>query len=331
ELARALAGITPGRLAIIAGDEVHGANAATQVAAVAELLGAPVYGASWPSRIPFATSCPLWAGNMPTRATDIARRLADYDAIFALGGKSLITILYSEGSPVPPSCAVYQVSADARDLGRTFQTPLSLVGNIRASLDVLLPLLERETQPRQAQFRAVREVVVAARNSKRNEAEQLVARHRADPVIAPCVAAHEAVRAIGPHVAIVDEAIATSSYVRMFLNSDWVAQYSFLRGGALGWGMPAAVGASLGLGREPVVCLVGDGAALYSPQALWTAAHERLPVTFVVMNNREYNVLKGFMRGQTHYVSAREGNFLAMDINDPPVDYQAMARSYGLE
>ncbi|GBQ18472.1 acetolactate synthase [Komagataeibacter rhaeticus] len=331
ELARALATITPGRLAIIAGDEVHGANAAAQVAAVAEVLGAPVYGASWPSRIPFATSCPLWAGNMPTRATDIARRLADYDAIFALGGKSLITILYSEGSPVPPGCAVYQVSADARDLGRTFQTPLSLVGNIRASLEALLPLLVQETRPRQAAFTAARDRVVAARAARQEQACELVARHRHDPVVAPCVAAYEAVRAIGPAVAIVDEAIATSSYTRMFLDSDWAAQYSFLRGGALGWGMPAAVGASLGLGREPVVCLVGDGAALYSPQALWTAAHEQLPVTFVVMNNREYNVLKGFMRGQTHYVSAREGNFLAMDLRDPPIDYQAMAMSYGLD
>jgi benzoylformate decarboxylase len=60
--------------------------------------------------------------------------------------------------------------------------------------------------------------------------------------------------------------------------------------------MPAAVGFSLGIDRAPVISIVGDGAALYSPQALWTAAHERLPVTFVVINNREYNILKRFMR-----------------------------------
>ena len=51
--------------------------------------------------------------------------------------------------------------------------------------------------------------------------------------------------------------------------------------------MPAAVGFSLGIDRAPVVSIVGDGAALYSPQALWTAAHERLPITFVVINNRD--------------------------------------------
>ena len=59
------------------------------------------------------------------------------------------------------------------------------------------------------------------------------------------------------------------------------------------------------------------------PQALWTAAHERLPVTFVVINNREYNILKKFMRSQPHYASARANRFIAMDIIDPVVDLLA--------
>src|SRR6201993_401116 len=75
---------------------------------------------------------------------------------------------------------------------------------------------------------------------------------------------------------------------------------------------------------------VGDGAALYSPQALWTAAHERLPVTFVVINNREYNILKKFMRSQPHYASARANRFIAMDIVDPVIDFLALAASMGV-
>ena len=94
--------------------------------------------------------------------------------------------------------------------------------------------------------------------------------------------------------------------------------------------MPAAVGCSLGLGRQPVVSLVGDGAALYSPQAMWTAAHETLPVTFVVMNNREYNVLKNFMKAQANYLSTRSNHYIAMDIVEPAIDYLAMAKSMGL-
>jgi benzoylformate decarboxylase len=293
-------------------------------------LGAPVYGSSWPSRIPFPTSHPLWAGNMPTKASEIGAALANYDAIFALGGKSLITILYTEGPVVPAHCEVFQMSVDVRDLGRTYRTKLSVVGDLRASLRVLRPLLEAATAGNAGAYAALLRRASEARATRRRRLADEADLEMAAPITTPLVAAREAARAIGPDIAIVDEAIATSLHVRGFLNSPSPRQYSFLRGGALGWGMPAAVGCSLGLGRAPVVCLVGDGAALYSPQAIWTAAHEELPVTFVVINNREYNVLKNFMKGQAGYVAARTGRFIAMDIVKPPIDYLAMATFLGV-
>ena len=329
-LAQKIAAITPGRLVIIAGDEVDRSDAAAEVVQLAETLGAPVYGSSWPSRIPFPTAHPLWSGNMPTKATEIAARLADYDAIFALGGKSLITILYTEGPAVPSTCAVYQMSADVRDLGRTYMTPLSVVGDIKASLQALLPLLRAASAPHAPAYAALNARAAVTQRIRRQELSDAAAAQFAQPLITPLVAAQQAVRAIGPDVAIVDEAIATSLHMRAFLDSSSPHQYSFLRGGALGWGMPAAIGCSLGLGRAPVVCMVGDGAAMYSPQALWTAAHERLPVTFVVVNNGEYNILKNFMRSQTNYLSARSQRFIAMDLRDPAIDFAALARSMGV-
>ncbi|HYE06166.1 MAG TPA: thiamine pyrophosphate-dependent enzyme [Planctomycetota bacterium] len=330
ELAGHLAAIAPGRLALIAGDEIDASDAAAQVVALADLLGAPVYGSSWPSRIPFPTSHPLWAGNLPTKASAIAQRLAGYDAIFALGGKSLITILYSEGPAVPAGCAVFQLSADVRDLGRTYATRLSVVGDIRRSLDALLPLLANAASRNAAAYAALRAGAVADLARRRAALAATAAEQIGAPVMTPLVAAQQAMRAIGPDVAIVDEAIATSVHLRGFLDSGWPRQYSFLRGGGLGWGMPAAVGFSLGLDRAPVVCLVGDGAALYSPQALWTAAREALPVTFVVMNNREYNVLKNFMRSQPHYLSTQRDRFIAMDLDRPAIDFLALAQALGV-
>jgi benzoylformate decarboxylase len=330
-LAVRLADVPPGKLAVIAGDEVHGSDAAEEVVAIAELLGAPVFGSSWPSRIPFPTAHPLWAGNLPTRASEIAQRLSGYQAILALGGKSLITILYSEASALPTACELFQISADVRDLGRTYPTGLSTVGDIRSSLLALAPLIAKELHERRDSRDAL---ITAARALRDKQRKELLSRADAQlyvEPIAPLVAARECLRVIGNDVPIVDEAIATAGHVRSLLSSASSHQYSFLRGGALGWGMPAAVGASLGLGRQPVVSFVGDGAALYSPQALWTAAHERLPVTFIVMNNTEYNVLKNFLRAQTGYSVSRHGRMIAMDLNDPPVDYQALAQSFGVK
>lgn len=330
DLAKHLAAIKPGRLAIIAGDEIYQSGSTEEVVEIAELLGAPVYGSSWPSRIPFPTAHPLWMGNLPTTASGIASELSNYDAIFALGGKSLITILYTEGSAVPASCEIYQLSADIRDLGRTYPSALSAVGDVGASIEVLLPLLRTATATNKTAHTESYQRIAASWTNRKHALEELAVSQLDHPTISPIVAAREAARAIGGDIAIVDEAIATSSYLRQFLQCDTGNQYSFLRGGALGWGMPAAVGCSLGLGRQPVVSFVGDGAAMYSPQALWTAAHEELPVTFIVMNNREYNVLKKFMRSQSHYASARSDIFLAMDLDKPAIDYVALATSMGV-
>ena len=329
-LAERLAGVAPGRLAIIAGDEIDSSDASAQAVALADALAAPVYGSSWPAHIPFPTNHPLWAGNLPTKADEIARTLGSYDAIFALGGKSLITILYTEGSAVPEGTEVFQLSADVRDLGRTYASTLSMVGDIRASLDALLPQLLPRLAGRGEAYARLRGEAVAAQAARRARLNAAADAAFADPVIAPLVAAREVARAVGAETAVVDEAPATLAHLRTFLDSPATHQYASMRGGVLGWGMPASIGYSLGFDRAPVVCVVGDGAAMYSPQALWTAAHEGLPITFVVINNAEYNILKRFMKSQTHYASVRANRFIAMDLVDPRIDFLALAASMGV-
>ncbi len=329
-LADELAAIAPGKLMIVAGDEISSHDAAPEVVALAEMLGAPVFGSSWPAHLPYPTSHPLWAGNLPTKATEIHEIVKSFDAIFALGGKSFITILYSEGSALPEQCDLFQLSVDGRDLGRSYPTKLSVVGDIQKSLQVFNGLLAERLADKEEIYAALLKKAEQKQQEQREQLAQETAKLFSLEGIHPLVAAQEMARGIGADAAIVDEAIVTAAHLRKFLHSNTTCRYSFLRGGALGWGMPAAVGYSLGLGREPVVCPVGDGAALYSPQALWTAAYEKLPVTFVVVNNREYNILKNFMRAQPHFTSAQKGKFIAMDIINPPIDYLAMAQSMGV-
>ncbi|MEQ8496759.1 MAG: thiamine pyrophosphate-binding protein [Gammaproteobacteria bacterium] len=329
ELALELTAVEPGRVAIIAGDEISFNDAYKEVVHLAELLAAPVFGSSWPAHIPFPTSHYLWQGNLPTRASGIAEAMQGFDCVFALGGKSFITILYTEASALPEGCELFQLSVDGRDLGRTFPSKLSVVGDIELSLKALNALIEKRIAPRADAYTAARDAARRAYAERKRALEAQADAYTDAADIHPMVAARALAESIGA-TPIVDEAIATASHLRSFLNNSSTRQYSFLRGGALGWGMPAAVGFSLGLGRRPVVSLVGDGAAMYSPQALWTAANEDLPVTFVVINNREYNVLKNFMRSQAHYLSAQTGEFIGMDITSPPIDFLALAASMGV-
>src|SRR6202022_4243533 len=88
----------------------------------------------------------------------------------------------------------------------------------------------------------------------------------------------------------------------------------------------AEEGNALARDHAPVLCIVGDGSAMYSPQALWSAVHEEVPVVFVILNNLEYGILKNFMLSQPQY-SAKEHGFLAMDLCHPK--YKAkMSNSY---
>jgi benzoylformate decarboxylase len=329
-LADYLAAIPPSKLAIIAGDEISTSNAAAETVLLADALGAPVYGSSWPAHIPFPTAHPLWLGNLPTEANEISQKLHSYDAIFAVGGKSPIAILYTEGSAVPPGMQIFQLSADARDLGRTYSTKLALVGDIRASLRALLPLLTPKLADRREVYAALRKAAEREQEARRGQLKAAADAEFDRPLTTPLVAGREMARAIGPEVAIVDEAPATLGALRAFLSTESTRQYSFSRGGALSWGMPAAVGfltrhrpSAGGLHRRRWRSAVLSAGAL-------DRAHERLPVTFVVINNREYNILKRFMRSQPHYASTRANRFIGMDILDPAIDFLALAASMGL-
>jgi benzoylformate decarboxylase len=330
ELAEELSRRPPGKIAIIAGDEISCNDAHKEVVELAEILAAPVFGSSWPAHIPYPTSHYLWQGNLPTKASAIAEEMRPFDCVFALGGKSFITILYSEASALPEGCELFQLSVDGSDLGRTYASKLSVVGDIQFSLRELNTLLQEKVANRAEAYEATRQAAKKTFKLRKDELHRRTDTLMNNQVIHPLVAARALTEGIGPDTPIVDEAIATASYLRKFLNNNSTRQYSFLRGGALGWGMPAAIGFSLGIGRKPVVSLVGDGAAMYSPQALWTAVYENLPVTFIVINNLEYNILKNFMRSQPHYTAAQTGKFIAMDLNNPPIDFIALAQSMGM-
>jgi benzoylformate decarboxylase len=130
---------------------------------------------------------------------------------------------------------------------------------------------------------------------------------------------------------VVEEATTTHQNVleKLGLPQDPAGHFAH-RGWALGWGMGCAIGVKLAWPDRPVVALLGDGATLYGIQGLWTAAHHRIPVTFVIANNTQYKILKesGIVMQLPQIV---RGNYLAMDLVEPEVDFVGLARSFGVQ
>jgi len=89
------------------------------------------------------------------------------------------------------------------------------------------------------------------------------------------------------------------------------------------------VGVKLGLPERPVVCVSGDGSALYTAQALWSAAHEKLPLTFIICNNGSYRILKERLFLFGGEAVAREA-FIGMDLENPSIDWASLAAGFGV-
>jgi benzoylformate decarboxylase len=141
----------------------------------------------------------------------------------------------------------------------------------------------------------------------------------------------EAIGAMLPKDAVViEEVLSSNPGVRTLINADDPQSFYALRGGGIGWGLPAAIGVKLALPDRPVVALVGDGSAMYTVQGLWTAAHSKIPVIWVIFNNTSYRILKQrlvAMRGFAEQVDT----FVGMELTNPAIDFVGLARSLGIE
>lgn len=329
DLTSGLLKFSPGQTVIVAGNDIAEPGLGKAIARVAQLIGAPVYGSSWPSVNNYPSIDPFWRGSLPTNAKGISDILGRYDCLLGLGGKSLVSIVYTMRDPIPDSIEFYHISEDANDLGYNDAPKLGIFGNVRATLEALAQRLELKVP-----LSTVKQNIQFAQQQKEvlwhGLLERADAAVRDDGKINPIVASREILRSLPDGFLLVDEAPCSNFFTQSMHRSTGGRQYFHNRGGALGWGMPAAIGVSLARDHTPVLCVVGDGSAMFSPQALWSAAHEEVPVVFVVLNNLEYGILKDFMLNQPQY-NARQHGFLAMDISNPKIDFQSLAKSMGVE
>lgn len=326
ELAGILSACKPSEVAIIAGDEVSSSNALQEVVELAELIGADVYGSALHDSVVFPTSHPLWSGFLIPVTAEINSMLKAYKKIFVLGARSFMAYTYTPQNPVPEGSDLLHLSADSEAIAMTFAAQWGGVGDIGASLRSLIGAINVTSSDA-----AQSHISTKAQKKKdawaTRQAQLQVA--LADSPIKPETASYAFVQSLPGDAIVVDEAPANTFSIRELLQTKHAGQYHFSKGGGLGWAMPVAVGISLDNKDKHTFCLTGDGAAMYSPQAMWTAANQSLPITYVVFNNSEYGVLKNYLR-KTYPENGERDDFIGMDINTPAIDYQALAASMGM-
>ena len=180
---------------------------------------------------------------------------------------------------------------------------------------------------------AARDRLKTATDAIAGEREALKAKARslagAVPV-QPLALLHAIGETLPKDAVVIEEALSSAPGIRQLIRSDDPQSYFGLRGGGIGWGLPATIGVKLALPDRPVVALIGDGSAMYTVQALWTAARYRISAIFVILNNTSYRILKQrlhAMRG----LAEQADSYVGMELVDPKVDFVGLARSLGVE
>jgi benzoylformate decarboxylase len=292
--------------------------------------GSPIYLEAMADRAAFPTGHPLFAGTVPRLGPAVRAVIDKHDLIISIGGDLFTESLATGIDPSPSGKTIIHLDNDPWQLAKNYPTEAAILGDPGATLPELTEATAARFTPEQRGRAAQRRSEIEAENAARRTALFARAAALADSnPIAPLALLKAVGEVIPGNAIVVDESLSSGASLTDLMTFNDEFAYFGLRGGGIGAGLPQAIGAKLGNPDRPVVALVGDGSAMFSIQALWTAAHEKIAVTFVILNNRSYRILKQRTLALGDH-SARTGTLVGMDLVDPPIDFVGMATSLGV-
>jgi benzoylformate decarboxylase len=292
------------RPVLVAGPEIDASGGWEAAVALAERQRLPVWATPAPGggRIGFPEAHANFVGVLPPAIGPLSQTLAGHDLVLVVGSSVFPYYPYIPGPLLPPGARLVQITSDPAEAARA---PMgeALVGDPAAALTRLLELVGPATREPPAPRAAPPEPADS------------------DPLSGSAAMAALAAAWPADGIAVL-EAPSSTLALRNRLRLSRPGSYYFSSSGGLGFGIAAAVGVQLAQPGRPVVCVLGEGSAQYGITALWTAATYRVPVTFLVLRNQEYMILKWF--AELEHVAGAPGLDLA------GLDVAAVARAYGV-
>jgi benzoylformate decarboxylase len=315
------------RPVIIVGDEIVKSDALEAAATFAATLGAPVYQQSVPYGAHFLSEHPCYAGGLSRDQKQVRGILSKFDLMIVLGADPVRMSIWSEVEPLPDSLAVIHIGLLDWDMGKNFAAEMAVRADVGETLLALTPVLARRGgEGLTARAKAsVAQLAKSNWTAKRKDlAARIAGRKDAKPMDGDWLALQVA-EALPRDAVVVNEGITASRHLSDLVPYRDRYGYHANSSGGIGWGVPAAVGIALAQAPRQVLCYSGDGSAMYTIQALWTAAHLKLPITYVIANNGGYRILKQRLK-------AFHGNDtpIGMDLVEPKVDFVGLAMAMGM-
>ena len=312
---------------LLAGTEIVRSDALTEAAELAEVLGAPVYQQTVPHGAHFFSEHPAFMGALTRIQDQVRSTLSPYDLMICIGADVLQMSVWSETDPLPPDLPIIQIGLRDWEMGKNYPAEMALRSDVKETLQKLIPKLRelQNTKRAKTNVTALESFTQNNWSTHRRQRRQDISARGDESSIDPDWLMMRIADCIPADAIIVDEGLTTSKNLLHFLpHRDRYSYFGMVSGG-IGWGIAAAVGVQLAQPNRRVVAISGDGSAMYSPQALWTAAHLKLPILFLIFNNQGYRILK-------ERLLAFHGNdqYIGMNLREPSIDFTGLATSLGM-
>ena len=290
---------------LVVGPDVDASGGWEAAVALAELQRLPVWATPAPGggRIGFPEGHPSFRGTLPPAIGPAGEMLDGHDLVLVVGSSVFPYYPYIPGRLLPEGTALVQVTSDPDEAARA---PMgdAIVADAKLALEALIQILPSSERPAPEPLGAP------------------VAPPESDP-LSPSTVHATLGEALPEDGIVVLESPSSTMALRNQLRLSRPGSYYFGAGGGLGFGLAAAVGVQLAQPSRPVVCVMGEGSVQYAVTAFWSAVAYEVPVTFLVLRNEEYAILKWF--AEVEEVSGAPG----LDL--PALDSAAIASAYGLE
>ena len=291
------------RPAFVVGPAVDRAAAVELMVRVAEKAKVSVWVSPFSARCSFPERHPQFSGFLPASPGQLSEALRSHDLVVVIGAPVFTFHVEGHASIFDGATTLYQITDDA-DAAAVTPVGNSIIATMRPALAMLLELLGE-----------TRRAMPAGRKLPPPPAA-------ADPIPVEFLL-HTLRTAMGDKAALVEEVPSHRPAMHQFMPMPGADSFYTMASGGLGFSLPASVGMALGRPERRTVCLIGDGSAMYSVQALWTAAQRKLPLTVVVINNQGY----GAMRSFSQVMQVR--NVPGLDL--PGIDFVKIAEGHGCQ
>jgi benzoylformate decarboxylase len=291
------------RPALVVGPGIDRAGAVDLMVQVAEKTKAAVWVSPFSARCSFPERHPQFAGFLHASPGQLSEALSSHDLVVVIGAPVFTFHVEGHAAIFDGATTIVQITDDPTAAAVSpFGT--SIVATMKPALAMLLELL-----PETSRARPPRRQLPPPPSP-------------ADPIPVDYLL-HTLSKAMPDDAALVEEAPSHRPAMQKFMPMRGQDSFYTMASGGLGYSLPAAVGMALGRGERRTVCLIGDGSAMYSIQALWTAVQRKLPLTIVVINNEGY----GAMRSFSQVMQVR--NVPGLDL--PGIDFVKIAQGMGCD